>query len=123
MLALDLLADPALRISRWASERQLHPGSVARGFRQLFGITAAAFRSNARAHRALGDVLASRGRLAELAVSHGFADQAHMTRAIGAVAGSAPARLRRGQKSFGQDRAFATFADRSVDPFVEVRGR
>jgi AraC-like DNA-binding protein len=95
MLAFDLLADPALTIRQWARERRFHPGSVARAFRQQFGITAAAFRTNARAHRALRDIRTTALPLADIAAAHGFADQAHMTRIIRAIAGHAPTRLRR----------------------------
>lgn len=95
MLASDLLIDPDLAIHEWAQERGLHPGSVGRAFRQHFGLTAAAFRSNVRAHRALREILGSQERLAGVAASSGFADQAHMTRRVRLLTAKAPGALRR----------------------------
>lgn len=101
LLARDLLTDPGLSIRGWAGERQMHPGSVARGFRQQFGLTAATFRSNARVHRAIRDVELGSSPLAKIAATHGFADQAHMTRMIRLVARLTPTQLY-GRASSGQ---------------------
>ncbi len=95
MLASDLLIDPDLAIREWAQERGLHPGSVGRAFRQHFGLTAAAFRSNVRAHRALREILGSQERLAGVAAASGFADQAHMNRRVRLLTAKAPGALRR----------------------------
>lgn len=94
MLAADLIADPGMSIAGWARQRQLHPGSVGRGFRQQFGITAAGFRSAARGLRALKDIRTATVKLSEIAAAAGYADQAHMTRAASRMTGSPPARLR-----------------------------
>ena len=61
LLAADLLADPGLSIACWARQRLLHPGSVGRGFRQQFGITAAGFRAAARGLRAVHAIRTTRG--------------------------------------------------------------
>jgi AraC-like DNA-binding protein len=94
-LARRLLADPDLSISLWAEAKGLHPGSVSRGFQQQFGVTAAAFRATARAHRALAALDDPALSLAQVADDCGFADQAHMTRAIVGLTGSTPRQLRR----------------------------
>jgi AraC-like DNA-binding protein/quercetin dioxygenase-like cupin family protein len=97
-LARALLADPDLPIAAWAREAGLHPGSVARGFQQQFGVTAARFRATARAHRALAALSNPGLSLVQAAGDSGFADQAHMTRAIVALTGSTPHRLRQAAK-------------------------
>jgi AraC-like DNA-binding protein/quercetin dioxygenase-like cupin family protein len=97
-LARALLADPDLPIAAWARAAGLHPGSVARGFQQQFGVTAARFRATARAHRALAALEDLDLSLVQAAGDCGFADQAHMTRAIVALTGSTPHRLRRAAK-------------------------
>jgi AraC-like DNA-binding protein len=94
-LARRLLADPDLSISLWAEARGLHPGSVSRGFQQQFGVTAAAFRATARTHRALAALDDPALSLAQVADDCGFADQAHMTRAVVGLTGSTPRQLRR----------------------------
>lgn len=94
-LARRLLADPDLPIAAWARAAGLHPGSIARAFQQQFGVTAARFRMTARAHRALAALDDPDLGLAQAAGDCGFADQAHMTRAIVALTGSTPHRLRR----------------------------
>lgn len=94
-LARGLLTDPGLSISLWAETKGLHPGSVSRGFQQQFGVTAAAFRATARTHRALAALDDPALSLAQVADDCGFADQAHMTRAIVGLTGSTPRQLRR----------------------------
>ena len=92
VLAADLLCNPELSLADWSAEHQLHRGSLARGFRQQFGITPAGFRLVARARQALRKILHLS--LCEAAADSGFADQAHMTRAVSRITGLSPARLR-----------------------------
>lgn len=92
-LAADLLEDPELSLGAWASQFSLHPGSLARGFRQQFAITPAEFRLLARARKALRYL--SDLPLGEVAAASGFADQAHMSRTLKRVTGSAPGELQR----------------------------
>jgi AraC-like DNA-binding protein len=94
-LARRILADPDLSIRLWVEARGLHPGSVSRGFQQQFGVTAAAFRATARTHRALAALDDPVLSLAQVADDCGFADQAHMTRAVVGLTGSTPRQLRR----------------------------
>jgi AraC-like DNA-binding protein len=94
LLARVLNADPALALGPWASERGLHPGSLSRGFRQIFGITPAGFRLVARTHRAIRALRETRAALGDVAYACGFADQAHLTRAVRAMCAMPPSRVR-----------------------------
>jgi len=94
LLARELRSDPRVALGDWAARRGLHPGSISRGFRQVFGVTPAAFRLRARTHNAIAAIRVSRAPLCEIADASGFADQAHMSRAVGRMAGMSPAQLR-----------------------------
>jgi transcriptional regulator GlxA family with amidase domain len=59
------------------------------GFR-VFATSAAAFRAEARVHRALTVLERAALPLSAVAATCGFADQAHMTRAITALTGRPP---------------------------------
>ena len=89
-LARHLLADPQCCLGSWAKAHGLRPETVARGFRRVFGVTPAVFRAEGRAHRAFGMIVGTDAPLAAVAASAGFADQAHMTRAIRALTGVPP---------------------------------
>ncbi len=90
ILADDLLNDPAWRLDEWARKRSLAPSSVSRGFRKVFGVTPAAFRLGARARHAFRMITGSGQSFAAVAATTGFADQAHMSRAIRALTGAPP---------------------------------
>jgi AraC-like DNA-binding protein len=105
-LAADLIADPALCVAQWAQRHQMHPGSVSRGFRQQFGLTPAGFRSAARAQRAVRAVAGSQTPLAEIALTAGFADQAHMGNAVRRLTGLSPTALRRRSRQFSDQLPF-----------------
>jgi AraC-like DNA-binding protein len=89
-LAADLLHDPGCLLEEWARNNHLAAATVSRGFRKVFGVTPAEFRAEARARRALSTIAAGREPLAIIAVTAGFADQAHMSRAIRALTGAPP---------------------------------
>lgn len=94
LLATALRDDSRICLGAWARQAGIAPASVSRGFRQAFGVSPVRYRSEARARQAwrrLPDATS----LAELAVETGFADQAHMTRAIVALTGAPPGRWRR----------------------------
>jgi AraC-like DNA-binding protein len=91
------------RIGQWARERGLAPASVSRGFRNVFGTTPERYRAEGRARRAWRRIVGTSQPLAAIACELGFADQAHMTRFVGAVTGRTPARWRSGAKCV-QDR-------------------
>ena len=94
LLAAALSADPDLAIASWARGIGLDPASVSRGFARAYGASPKRFRIEARTRRALAALSGWRGTLADLAADQGFADQAHMARAIAAMTGVPPIRLR-----------------------------
>lgn len=95
LLAQALQEDPSLRLCEWAEAMGLHLGSLSRGFRQLYGLTPAGFRSVQRAHRAVEEIFATDMPLSAIAHACGFADQAHMSRAVLQLTAHSPAALRR----------------------------
>ena len=95
LLADALRADPSLSLDDWAEAMGLHPGSLSRGFARVFGMRPAAYRLVQRTRRAIHALLHSDVPLSSVAADCGFADQAHMTRAVGRVAGAPPAFLRK----------------------------
>jgi AraC-like DNA-binding protein len=103
ILADDLLRDPAWRLDEWARGRALAPSSVSRGFRRVFGVSPAEFRLAARARHAFRMITGSGQSFAAVAATTGFADQAHMSRAIRVLTGAPPGSWRR-SSSFKTDR-------------------
>jgi AraC-like DNA-binding protein len=95
LLAHALRADPALPLTPWARDRGMHLGSLSRGFRQVFGVTPVAYRLIQRTRRAMQSVRGSSEPLSLVAQDCGFADQAHMSRAIRSLANTTPGALRR----------------------------
>jgi AraC family transcriptional regulator len=73
----------------------IHPVHLAREFRRRFGVTPTAYRRRGRVRRAARLLAHSTLPLAETALAAGYADQAHMTRELRAVAGLTPRGLRR----------------------------
>lgn len=94
LLAAALRADPDLALASWARGMGLDPASVSRGFARAYGVSPKRFRLEARTRRALAALHGWRGNLAQLAADQGFADQAHLTRAIATMTGTPPVRLR-----------------------------
>ena len=94
-LAQALRRDPDLRLAQWAAACGLHPGSISRGFHQLYGLTPQAFRLVQRTHRAIEAILGSASPLSDIAQACGFADQAHMSRSVLRLTDASPAALRR----------------------------
>ncbi|HVI06092.1 MAG TPA: helix-turn-helix domain-containing protein [Sphingomicrobium sp.] len=95
LLALDLLADPDLSLSTWATEHGLHPGSLGRGFGQQFDVSPAGFRALVRTRRAIEHIVSTKVPLSAIASEQGFSDQAHMSRAVKHITGHPPFSLRR----------------------------
>jgi AraC-like DNA-binding protein len=95
LLAVELLKDPTLPLHTWAERHGLARESLARGFRKVFAMTPAAFRAEARAHAAWLAIGNASAPLAQIAHERGFADQAHMTRAIGLLTGHPPSHWHR----------------------------
>ncbi|HSM96785.1 MAG TPA: AraC family transcriptional regulator [Rhizomicrobium sp.] len=105
-LASDLLGDPDCRLDEWARDHHLAPETVSRGFGKVFGLTPASFRLEVRARRAFALIRETSLPLAAIAAKTGFADQAHMSRAMRALTGAAPGAWRR-SNPFKTDRARA----------------
>lgn len=99
LLAQALRADPSLSLTGWAACQGLHVGSLSRGFAQVFGTTPVGYRLGQRTHRAIEAVLHTSVPLSLIAQDCGFSDQAHMCRAIGHLAQTTPALLRRGART------------------------
>jgi AraC-like DNA-binding protein len=95
VLAHRLLTDPTCRLLDWARENGLAAETVSRGFRKVFGVTPAFFRAETRAHGAFRQIVGDDAPLACIAASSGFADQAHMSRAVKALTGESPGIWRR----------------------------
>jgi len=94
LLAAALREDPDLGIARWADGIGLVPASVSRGFARAYGVSPKRFRLETRVRRAAHRLPCWARSLAELAAELGFADQAHMSRAIVAMTGRTPSALR-----------------------------
>lgn len=94
-LARDLLADPGLSLSHWCDAHDLHRGSLSRGFRRVFEVSPKAFRLQARSLAALRLLHRGAMRGVDIAGACGFADQAHMGRALRALTGLSASQHRR----------------------------
>lgn len=92
--ALRTLAAP--RIGEWAAAHGQSREHVSRSFDKLYGVSPAAYRADCRAKRAWRMIVASGDSLAGIAVEMGYADQAHMTRAVTRLTGMSPRRWRVG---------------------------
>ena len=89
------LADPRpFRLDEWAESNGLHPASLSRGFKAAYSITPTRYRLEQAVSRAARTVRASQSTLSMIAAESGFADQAHMTRAMSNLFGVTPGTLR-----------------------------
>lgn len=93
-LAAALASQRDFSIEHWANEMGLAPQSISRGFRQAYGVSPKRYRLEQRALRAIRNLRTWSGTLAGLAAELGFSDQAHLTRAVVALTGSPPNRLK-----------------------------
>jgi AraC-like DNA-binding protein len=90
-----LLVESELSIGALARSFGLHPVRFARLFREAFAQSPTEARRNRRAASAVSRLILTGTPLAEIAVAEGFADQAHLSRAVHRATGWSPARLRR----------------------------
>jgi AraC-like DNA-binding protein len=100
LLATEIVRDPNCRLDRWADAHGIAAETVSRGFARAYGITPATFRAEIRARRALKQIVHSMTSLVEIASVLGFADQAHMTRAVRVLTGATPSHWRSRSSSF-----------------------
>lgn len=114
-LAADLRAMRDIPLGQWAEQAGLRPETLSRGFRLAYGCTPKAYRASLRARAA---VTALRGEMPLAGIAHqlGYADQAHMTRAVTALTGLPPGSWRR-STGFNTG-AGATDRDRAATPFA-----
>jgi AraC-like DNA-binding protein len=99
LLARGLIANPNLRLAAWADAHHLSAATLSRGFRQVYGVSPAAFRAQMRGRHAWRSIVSgATSSLAKLAAELGFADQAHMTRSVRSVTGR-PAGAWRGDQN------------------------
>lgn len=90
LLAQDIIADPGIKLDRWAGQHGLSPATISRGFKKAFGVSPVAFRAEVRALRAFRQIVQGKTSLASAAIDAFFADQAHMSRAIKSITGRQP---------------------------------
>lgn len=90
-----LMETPQASVAGLARSMERHPIAFARAFRTAFGRPPAQFRQDWRVASAIDRIVRSDLALAEVAFATGFADQAHMTRAVTAASGCPPGMLRR----------------------------
>ncbi len=90
-----ILSDPHLSISQWARRHHVSREGAARAFRTAYAVSPARFRLELRARRAWARIVSGDDRLSLIALETGFADQSHMTRAVGWLTGKSPAAWRR----------------------------
>jgi len=97
-LACSIRNDPNLNLGEWARTRDLAPATLSRGFRRVYEVTPTTFRAQTRARHAWRSIMRKHDPLSAIALESGFADQAHMTRAVHSLTGRTPAQWR-GAKS------------------------
>lgn len=93
-LSMALRTSKAPRIGEWAAAHGRSREHVSRSFERVYGISPAAYRADCQAKRAWRMIVAGDDSLAGIAVEAGYADQAHMTRAVTRLTGMSPRRWR-----------------------------
>ncbi|WP_076999378.1 helix-turn-helix domain-containing protein [Variovorax sp. KK3] len=91
--AMGLLEAPGLAVDTLARTHRVSRRQLERDFRRWLGMAPAAFARLVRLQRAACSI-AEGLPLAEVAAAHGYADQAHMTRAFADGAGVTPRQVR-----------------------------
>ena len=96
----DLLADhlrqaEPIPLEQWAALHGLNPSSLSRGFKLAYGVTPKRYRFEQMVSRAARTIRYTGDGLSMVAAATGFADQAHMTRAMAGMFGFSPGCLRK----------------------------
>jgi AraC-like DNA-binding protein len=103
LLAMQLSGANSLPIAAWSRQLGVRRETVFRHFRAAYGVAPSRYRLEARARRAWRELIGADHSLAEVALAAGFADHAHMSRAVRMLTGRTPSdwrRQRRLQHSF-----------------------
>lgn len=95
LLAKALAGVEAPAIGGWAEAAGRTREHVSRAFSAVYGVSPARYRSEARARNAWQMIVAGNASLAAVAADAGFADQAHMARAIRSFTGTTPTAWRK----------------------------
>lgn len=90
LLAADLARDSFCCLGNWARQSGLARETLSRGFARRFHCTPARFRFEIKAREAWLRLTSTNEPFAMIAAESGFADQAHMTRAIRSITGRVP---------------------------------
>jgi AraC-like DNA-binding protein len=93
-LAQTLRTERHVRLEEWAESQGLTPETVSRGFYNAFGVLPKVFRLETRARRAWNAIRGSQSSFTTIAYDLGFADPAHLTRAVRALTGAPPSHWR-----------------------------
>lgn len=104
-LAAALRSNPSIRLEEWARAAGLRPETVSRGFASVYGVSPKRYRAEARAHAAVAALRRDRRPMSTIAADLGFADQAHMSRAVRALTGCAASQVAAGSSAFKPARA------------------
>lgn len=92
--ALDDLAPEGIQVADLARRVGVHPVSLTRAFRRVYGVPVTTYRRRARLRWAAARVVGSDHSLCAIAHAGGYADQPHMCREMHAATGLTPSRLR-----------------------------
>jgi AraC-like DNA-binding protein len=93
-LASNLRSNARIRVAEWARAKGITREHVSRCFASVYKASPAQFRFELNARAAWLRTIGTQERLSKIAADLGFSDQAHMSRAVKALSGLAPARWR-----------------------------
>lgn len=93
-LAAALTGESAPEIADWARRRGCARETASRHFSMVYGVAPARYRGEARARRAWRLIVGDEAALSDVAAEAGYADQAHMTRAVKMLTGRTPGQWR-----------------------------
>lgn len=99
-LADSIASDENLSILDWSHERGLHPASVSRGFRKVYGVSPKRFRLEIKMSRAAEMLVSTNYGAALIASECGFSDQPHMCRTFRSLINITPGQIE--QTSFNR---------------------
>jgi AraC-like DNA-binding protein len=99
-LARALSRPDAESMAEWSRRRDIARETAWRRFRAAYGVAPSRYRVEARARRAWRRLAEGAEGASDIALTEGFADQAHMTRDVRAVTGRTPGQWRALQHSF-----------------------